>query len=213
MGDDTRRARAQLSADESGTGTTIVGGQPPGQPRRPLRAIPVGIEKVLYAAAIEPAFREALLGDREAAIRDRGIALESSELAMLRLAPREQLVSAIAALDTSDSSLARRGFLRAVAGAVTLAAGSVLTGCDSEPPKPEFPYAGQPDRGARDFAGMTDMGTRDLGKREWPSAGIDPGFPPRDFAGMTDSRWPDAPAPAGIRPDDLGASDAKKPDK
>ncbi len=204
MSDEGRRARAQLSADDAaGIGTTIVGGQPPGAPRRPLRAVPVGIEKLLYAAAIEPAFREALLRDREEAIRARGIALEGTELAMLHLAPEAQLAAAIDGIDTSEQNLARRGFLHAVAGAVTLAAGTMLTGCDGDPPKPEFPYAGQPDRGDRDwFTGREVAGMTDLGTREGLKAGIDPGYPPRDVAGMTDRPWREA-----------GPRDAGPPDK
>ena len=143
MSDEQRngRARGQLSADDPrGTGTTIADGQPLGaSSRRPLRAVPVGIERVLYSAAIDPEFREVLFRDREEAIRARGIVLESSELAMLRLTPTEQLASAIAALDVSETNLARRGFMHAVAGAVTLAAGSVLAGCGEEPTRGIMP--------------------------------------------------------------------------
>jgi hypothetical protein len=201
MSEKDQVARAQLSADDpSGTGTTIVGGQPT-RPRRPLRAIPVGIEKLLYAAAIEPDFREALLRDREAAIRARGIALAPSELAMLKLAPASQLANAIDALDTSASNLARRGFLRAVAGAVTLAAGTALAGCGEKP----VPQAGI----------MVD-------RSSYPDAGIpardipDYTFQGRDAAGMTDRPWveagPDGASDGGPAKD-AGPPDLKKTEK
>jgi hypothetical protein len=200
MSDDDRKAKAQLSADDpSGTGTTIVGGQP-ARPRRPLRAIPVGIEKLLFTAAIEPAFREALLRDREAAIRARGIALAPSELAMLKLAPASQLANAIDALDTSASNLARRGFLHAVAGAVTLAAGTALSACDGDPPKPERPAMAGQDGGLRDVADLPRPG---------PDAGVRidaPVYHP-DAGSTRDVAYLEAPAPAGIRPDDLGKVD------
>ena len=104
------------------------------------REVPVGLEKVLYLAATEPAFRDALLRDRAAAVRARGIRLRASELSMLELATPEQLASSIDALDTSEASLARRGFMRAVAGAVTLAAGSVLSGCGEDAIQPDAPH-------------------------------------------------------------------------
>src|SRR5512136_763652 len=101
--------------------------------RPPMRdtAVPVGLEQILYLAAVDAEFREALLRDREAALAARGLALRPSELAMLRVAPREQLESTIAGLDTSPANLERRGFLRAVAATVAgAAAGVALGGCE-----------------------------------------------------------------------------------
>jgi hypothetical protein len=186
MSDERRpRSDAQLSADDpSGTGTTIVGGQP-AVPRQPLREVTVGLEKVLFLAALEPGFRAELLRDREAAIRARGLALQGSELAMLKLAPASQLAASIDALDTSEANLARRGFMRAVAGAVTLAAGSVLAGvgCNtaSDGVRPD-PVDGGSDGGA--VRGIQpDLPRIDSGL---PNAGV---------------RANDGPMPAGIRPD------------
>jgi hypothetical protein len=142
--------------------------------------VAVGLEKILYLAAVEPGFREALLADRERAVAERGLELGPSERSMLQLATREQLAASIDALDTSEASLARRGFMRAVAGAVTLAAGSVLTGCGEESTRGIQP----------DLPGGFDSG----GIRPW-DVGTQDGLP----------------APAGVRPDDLGP-DAKKPD-
>jgi len=194
------RARGQLSAEDPGAagaaGPTIVGGQPPGDRRSPLRQVPVGLEKVLYTAATDAGFREELLRDRERAVNARGLELQASELAMLRLAPAAQLVAAIDALDTSDTNLARRGFMRAVAGAVTLAAGSVLAGCDDRPT--EVAQGIRP--GDLRYEGATRGIQPDLPR----GADVAAGVRPRDLGIET-------PAPAGIRPDDLGQPD-RKPD-
>ena len=91
--------------------------------------VPVGVERVLYMAALDPAFRAALLSGREAALAGRGFELTESERAMLRLAPDAQLEEAIAAIDTSPTNLERRGFMAAVAATAALATAEVLTSC------------------------------------------------------------------------------------
>jgi len=84
--------------------------------------VPVGVEKVLFTAALEPEFRARLLQDRGSAAIDRGFQLRPSEIEMLRLVPAAQLEAAIDRLDTSGANLERRGFMRAVAAsALTLA--------------------------------------------------------------------------------------------
>jgi hypothetical protein len=182
--------------DPSSAGTTIVGGQPPGHKRRSLVNVPVGVEKVLYAAAIDRGFRQALLGDREQALRSRDFGLRDSELAMLRLTPAAQLEAAIDALDVSPRNLERRQFMRAVAVAVTtIAAGEALGGCDGS------------GKSAADAAvdAAVDRG------RGWDSAGVRPDLPP-DGSLPVDRPWSadgirpdlsflDGPQPAGIRPD------------
>jgi len=136
------RAMGQLGADlpqASDVSTTIVGGQPP---KRRMLKVPVSaaVERALYLAAIDPAFREELLRDRDEAARRRGLTLSPSELAMLRLAPAEQLAATIDGLDTSPPSLQRRRFMQAVAvGAAALAAGAGCGGdeevkADTRPP-------------------------------------------------------------------------------
>lgn len=158
--------------------------------RKPEREVPVGLEKLLYCAAIDPAFRETLLRDRARAATERGVELSPSERSMLGLASEEQLTASIAALDTSEAGLARRGFLRAVAGAVTLAAGSVLTGCGDEEDK----VGGiRPSDAGPDFHQGPEIGGIRPG---------DVGADRRASDGVTDR--PFGLDSAGIRPDELG---------
>ncbi|MCP4679742.1 MAG: hypothetical protein GY854_30480 [Deltaproteobacteria bacterium] len=110
--------------------TTIVGGQPERKRRKGRQTIPVGLEQVLYTAATDKRFCEELLGDREKAARLGKFSLTASELAVLKTAPTSQLKHMIEHIDTSDTNLKRRGFLRAVAATVvTLAASSGVEGC------------------------------------------------------------------------------------
>jgi hypothetical protein len=207
---DDHRKPGGASADDSGSGTTIVGGQPPGRPRRALQDVPVGLERVLYLAASDPGFRQALLRDRDAAVDARGFPLLPSERTALKVASTEQLEAAIRGLDVSAPSLERRGFMRSVAAsAVTLAAVNALSGCD------RAPVPGVPDNGPV-MAGM------DRSQPPWegpPIAGDRPGDGPGPrwegpLAGIRPlERGPDAPqdgANHSDRPRDGGADGAKK---
>ena len=190
MGDRTRtpRAMGQLTVgstdDNEGIGTTIVGGQPPRVGRRPAASIPVGIERVLYAAAVDRVFRDELLADRAAAPGARGLALTDSEQAMLRVIPEVQLLATIEGMDTSPENLERRSFMQVVAaGAVTVAAGEVVAGCtdddDDKVPSDMAPTSEgfNADRGIRpDGLGVDSPATQ--GIRPGPdSAGILPDLP------------------------------------
>jgi hypothetical protein len=166
-----------------------------GAMRRSPVSVPVGLEKVLYAAAVNPAFREALLRDREIAAEAAGLQLKPSELAMLRVAPESQLVAAIESLDISDSNVKRRGFMgKVAAAAVTIAAGACT------------PLPGDPDAAATDAAKVDTM-TVDIpaagGVR--PDDGIDVDAAVRDVsprdAGNLDVLVIDVPAAGGVRPD------------
>jgi hypothetical protein len=140
-------AMGQLRADEAAVGTTIVGGQPPGWGRSLPAGLPVGVEKVLYTAATDRAFREAFLADRVGAIASRGLELRDSELALLKVVPEAQLLAIIDGMDTSPENLERRGFLKTVAvTTATVIAAETLLACDSGdntgirpdmPPKPQ----------------------------------------------------------------------------
>lgn len=199
--DDKKRSRAmgQLLADDpSDVGTTIVGGQPPGNQRKKVTGVPVGIERVLYAAAVDPAFRARLLEQREAAVKDRGFQLRESELAMLRLAPAAQLESAIDGLDTSEHSLERRTFMRAVAASmVTLAAADTISACGEDAVKGIRPDSGFDSGGIRPDAPQTMAGVdTNLTQRDLTAPG-------RPDTGATDVEIEidHGEADRGIRPD------------
>jgi hypothetical protein len=213
MSDDRKRqprAMGQLSADEpvgnvdGAQGLTIVGGQPSRRQRRrrSLQGVPVGVEKVIYLAAADPAFHRALVEDLDAALTSRELQLRPSELAMLRAISSAQLDAAIASVDVRPENVQRRQFLRAVAvSAVTLAAGGAA-GCDNSSSPPVDGSIGY-----EVMAGM-DGGNVD--------AGTGPDGPPVDgsigyeaMAGMTDGWNVDA----GTGPDGPPAPDSNKSDK
>ncbi len=129
----------QLLADDPGdVGAPIGDRQLPHPQSKKMASVPVGIERVLYAAAVDPLFRTQLLEEREAAVKGRGFKLRESELAMLRLAPAAQLESIIDGLDTSEHSLKRRTFMRAVAASVvTLAAADTISACSDDGIRPD----------------------------------------------------------------------------
>jgi len=137
--------------EERASGPTIVGGQPP-RAKKVLKGVPVGVERVLLAAADDEAFRDELRRDRAAAVEGKG--LRDSERAILQAIPEGQLFSMIDGIDTSETNLKRRSFMRVVAAtAVTAAAGKALAGCgddDAPPPDSKVPEPdGQVDRGIR----------------------------------------------------------------
>jgi hypothetical protein len=162
-------AMGQLRADEAGVGTTIVGGQPLGRGRSlPPGGLPVGVEKLLYIAATDQGFREALLNDREGAIDARGLSLRPSERSLLRSVPEAQLLSIIDGIDVSPENLARRGFLKTVAVAtatVIAAEGLVACGDDATPAgiQPDMPPS--PKDGGPDSGPVTDHGAAVTGIR------------------------------------------------
>jgi len=180
--------------EEMEAGTTIVGGQPLKPRQRGRVRIPVGIEKVLCLAAIEPEFRDELLSKRLGAVEARGLELRDSEQAMLRAAPRAQLEAAIDGLDVSEGNLGRRSFMRHVAAAaVTLAAGEALSGCEIEGPSPDG--GDTPDVNGHDLEiydgsmgcdasyppDATDLDVSELDSEAFPrdaSTGIDGSYPP-----------------------------------
>jgi hypothetical protein len=150
--------------------------------------VPVGIEKVIYLAAREPAFREALRRDREAAVRERGLRLRPSELAMLRMATDRQLDEATAALDVSPGNLERRRFLQAVAASAAAAASaSGIGGCGD-------------DASAKDSGVKTDKGGGDTVRT--------------DRTSFADTRGiqPDTRPPSDVG-SDRARADASRPDR
>ena len=127
-GENSNEKTSGVKADAPGE--TIVGGQP----ERGLHQfveIPVGIERALYLAAKNPAFRKKLLEDRSGAIERAGLRLTSVETMVLESLPQGTMASIIDRLAVQDRT--RRGFMKKVAASmVTLAAGSATSGCSDD---------------------------------------------------------------------------------
>jgi len=113
---------------------TIVGGRP--RRRRTYRMnIPAGIEKILYVASIDPAFRARLLEDRAGTLASRRIRLTPSESAVLESVPSAMLGHMIDQIRPKMHG--KRRFMRAVAvAAVTLATGTAGMACEDGNPGP-----------------------------------------------------------------------------
>ena len=95
--------------------------------------IPVGLEKLLYLAADNPAFKNKLLDDWHAAAVESGVKLRPSEGAILATAHRDTISRMIDSIVPSNPR--RRRFMgRIAAAAASLAAGTVLVsgGCDAD---------------------------------------------------------------------------------
>lgn len=115
-----------------------VSGRPRGEYRIPgseNTQIPIGFEMLLYRAAQQPAFKQQLLADRGAALRDSAIVLRPSEQALLETVSNEALETMIAHIAPSNPR--RRRLMGNVAAAVTsLAAGTAavatLDGCGDD---------------------------------------------------------------------------------
>jgi len=205
----TRRAMGQFSAKqdpELTTSTTIVGGQPPKRKHVTVN-VPVGVERALFVAAGDPVFREALLRDRDAAVRERGMILRDSEAALLRAAPAGQLEAFVDSLDVSPANIERRAFMGAVAAsAAAMAAGAA--GCSDDDVKLDskvgFDSAGVRDQMPTDGVPIKTEGfTPDAGVRDqvpidipqyYPDKGILPDTLPTDVP----LSYPDAGVPVDV---------------
>jgi hypothetical protein len=99
-----------------------VSGKPMDRRRRKVR-IPIGIEKVLCAAAGDPVFRESLVTARGDALGGSGLALSASETMILRAVPEAQLRTMIENIDLERHR--RRRFFRGIAAA-SLAATTLM---------------------------------------------------------------------------------------
>jgi hypothetical protein len=113
---------------------TIVGGRPRRRKTYTIN-IPAGIEKVLYLASTDRAFRARLLEDRSGAMADRGIRLTATETAVLGNVSDATLGHMIDQIRPRMHG--RRKFMRAVAvAAVTLATGTAGVACEDDNPVP-----------------------------------------------------------------------------
>ena len=136
-----------------------------------------GIERALYLAAEDPAFREALTAERAAAAERAGIQLSGSERGMLGAIPEGQLQAAIDGVDTTEDNLRRRSFLRAVAvSAAALSVGQPLGRCtraESKPPPVDY---GVPKDVPQYYPDMGVRPSPDIGP-DMPQVAVDGGGP------------------------------------
>jgi hypothetical protein len=96
-------------------------------------SIPANIEKMLYRAAVDEAFKEALMADRKGTIAAHRISLTASESAILECVPDGTLLTMIEQIRPKMHG--KRRFMRAVAvAAVTLATGTAGVACEEAQP-------------------------------------------------------------------------------
>jgi len=129
--------------------------------------LPVGVERVLFAAAVDADFRRALLEDPGRATQARGLELRPAELAMLRSIPSAQLAASIQAMDTSAENVERRSFLRTVAvaaaGVVVVEGLSACSSAGETGARPDWPDSQPPDTGQGQDQAVADTGSVDAG--------------------------------------------------
>ena len=122
MGTRDDRNEAELQEGDGLVRTTVVGGQPRKRPTIRM-SIRVGLERVLYRAAVDRAFREAFLKDREGALQAAGMELSAGESAVLSSVDGDALATMIDNVKPEDRREHR--FVKAVAATfVTLATGT-----------------------------------------------------------------------------------------
>jgi acyl carrier protein len=110
--------RANRKTEQEAVRTTIVGGRPPGSGQS-HGIIPRGMEVLIKKAAVDPAFKIALLERRAAAADDIGLSLEPAEAMMLAAASHEQIEAIVARTDVPQEH--RRAFLGQAAAAMLAA--------------------------------------------------------------------------------------------
>jgi len=105
--------------------------------------LPLGIEQVVARAAADPAFARDLLADRRAALEANGIALTSTERAVIESLDEPLLTGMIAGLAENLVDLERRAFLgKSSAVAALVLGGAQLSGCENKKkPRPATPGA------------------------------------------------------------------------
>lgn len=148
----------------------------------------IRVERVLHRAAIDPAFRERLQSDREAAALELGIAPGSTELELLRAVPAAQLEGAIANLEGFVPAPGRRtilGIVATTAATAVVATGACgcMTGTGPDEPRS--------DKGVQD--GFRDVRPADARSPDAGPARVDARSP--DAGPAPDARPPDARLP------------------
>lgn len=144
--------------------------------------VPVGFEMLLYRAAEDPDFAEALVADRERAAAAWGVPLRPSERATLSAVSDDMLRAMIQRLRPGHAQ--RRGFMGNVAAAVaSLAAGTAAVGalssCDDDTSSgattSSTTTAGGTQTGATTSTGSTTTSTTTTWTPTGGVGGIEPG--------------------------------------
>ena len=129
--------------------TTIVGGRPP-EAQGGLPPVPIGLERLLRLAAVDPAFGAELIARRVEVAAAAGVDLTRSEAAILAAIPAAQLEAMIARVPPPAPSGRREFLQQAAASAVVALGGAALASCekcmptrgiqpDVPPPRPDEP--------------------------------------------------------------------------
>ncbi len=119
----------EYGGEQSAVRTTIVGGRPPGAGQA-VGAVPRGVEVLIKKAAVDAAFRDCLLSERDGAAAKIGLALEPAEAAMLRAIPAPQLEAVVARTRVSPNLHA--AFMTYTAAVMLAALGALTAGCKSD---------------------------------------------------------------------------------
>ena len=157
------RNNAELQEGDGLVRTTVVGGQPRKRPTIRM-SIRVGLERVLYRASVDRAFRKALLKDREGALKAAGMELSSGEAAVLASVDRDALATLID--NVRPEARKDHRFVKAVAATfVTLATGTTACDIDSD---------NEPTRGITTEVKepYPDMGVTTEVKEPYPDMGV-----------------------------------------
>ena len=125
---------------------TIVGGRPRARRKRKTR-IPIGIEKVLCRAVMDPGLRLALLENRAAALSTLHDEISPTEREILTSIPKETLALMIDRIDIKRHS--RKRFMKGIVAASVVALTSYCSDSElgwaggAEPDWPDTDIAGQ----------------------------------------------------------------------
>ena len=164
--------------------------QPPSGTTQP--PIPVAIDELLAMAAVDTAFAEALITDRQAAINAASVALTATEQRVLAATGDATLRQMIASVGSSIPEADRRGFLgRSAAALLALVTGGLAagaTGCECSP----MVKGVRPDRPPRPAPAP---------EPEPATAQPDQAVAAPDSSQPDAYRRPKRPKPRGIRPD------------
>jgi hypothetical protein len=109
--------------------TTIVGGRPP-EAQGGLPPVPIGLERLLRLAAVDPAFGAELIARRVEVAAAAGVDLTRSEAAILAAIPAAQLEAMIARVPPPAPSGRREFLQQAAASAVVALGGAALASCE-----------------------------------------------------------------------------------